>query len=216
MNVQQAERVDTWRWADADLRLLLLQFRGLKVTQQYKQTQKQLTALGPEGQAPLARVQMEMLGKVVNDFLAQLGAQLSSSPAAAGLAASGMTNADTDLEAEGRMVKSEPVEGVDGEMGASKGSGRGQGGSGGGAKGGELGELTTNQVKKKNGLQHKREQMKAGETCEVSLLIIQAGTTISMHCFHLLSLHGFVTVLVRSTRVTEDNVDVSAPFKRCL
>ena len=185
--------MDAWRWAEADLRLLLQQFRGLKVTQQYKQTQKQLTALGPEGQAPLARVQMEMLGKVVNDFLAQLGAQLSNSPAAAGLPASGTTKADTDLGAQGRMVKSEPVEGVDGEMGVSKGPGRGQGGSG--------GELSTNQVNKKNGLQHKREQMKAGDTCEVSVLSNQAGTAISMHCCHLLSWHGFVPVLTHSTHV---------------
>lgn len=165
MDVQQPERVDSWRWADPDLRLLLQQFRGLKVTQQYKQTQKQLTALGPEGQAPLARVQMEMLGKVVNDFLAQLGAQLSSLPAAAdAAAASGSTNFDTDPEAEGGGVDAEPAEVVYDDLGVNKGSGRG---SGGGGKKGELAGLTSSQIKKKNGLQQKREQMKAGETCDV-------------------------------------------------
>ncbi len=137
------------------------------MTQQYKQTQKQLTALGPEGQAPLARVQMEMLGKVVNDFLAQLGAQLSAEPApAAAAAASGMTKSDTDPEAEGSEYKSEAVEVANRGLGVRDGSGRGEGGSLGGTKRGELGGLTSSQVMKKNGLQQKREQMKAGETCE--------------------------------------------------
>lgn len=163
MDIQQPERVDSWQWADPDLRLLLQQFRGLKVTQQYKQTQKQLTALGPEGQAPLARVQMEMLGKVVNDFLAQLGAQLSSLPnPAAATAASGMTKPNPDPEAEENVYDSEAVEVVDGGQGVSKGSGKGQGGPLGDARRGELGGLTSSQVQKKHGLQQKREQLKAG------------------------------------------------------
>ena len=159
MDVQQAERVDSWRWADLDLHLLLQQFRGLKVTQQYKQTQMQLTALGPEGQAPLARVQMEMLGKVVDDFLAQLGAQLSSSPSAAE-ASPGLTESGADTEAEGSWST---LGDVDGGQGLSKGLAKGRGGSKGGAGRGEVGVLTSSQVKKKTGLQQKREQLKAGE-----------------------------------------------------
>ena len=95
VNTQQPASVDSWHWAAADLKLLLQQFRGLKVTQQYKLTQQQLTALGPEGKAPLARVEMEMLGKVVNDFLVQLGAQPSGEPSAAGSAAA-MSQPDAD------------------------------------------------------------------------------------------------------------------------
>ena len=168
MDVQQPERVDSWQWADLDLRLLLQQFRGLKVTQQYKQTQMQLTALGPEGQAPLARVQMEMLGKVVDDFLAQLGAQLSSSPAAAE-PTPGATELGIGTEAEGSW--STPA-GVYGGQGINKGLAKGRGGPKGGAGRGEVGGLTSSQVKKKNGLQQKREQLKAGETCEAVLPLL--------------------------------------------
>lgn len=159
VDVQQQERVDSWRWADSDLRLLLQQFRGLRVTQQYKQTQQQLSALGPEGQAPLARVQMEMLGKVVNDFLAQLGAQLSRSPAAAE-AAPAVNELEAETEAEGSWSKPEAV---DGGQGVSKGLAKGRGGSKGGAGRGQVGGLTSSQVKKKTGLQQRREQLKAGE-----------------------------------------------------
>lgn len=167
VDVQQPERVDSWRWADLDLRLLLEQFRGLKVTQQYKQTQMQLTALGPEGQAPLARVQMEMLGKVVDDFLAQLGAQLGSSPAAA-VAPPGLTEPGTDTEAEGSWSK---LGDVDDGRGLSKGLAKGRGGSKGDARRGEVGGLTSSQVKKKTGLQQKREQLKAGEACVVVIAL---------------------------------------------
>ena len=169
VDVQQPERVDNWRWADLDLRLLLQQFRGLKVTQQYKQTQMQLTALGPEGQAPLARVQMEMLGKVVNDFLAQLGAQLSSLPAAAE-ATPGMTESGTDTQAEGSWSK--PA-GVDGGPGLGKGLAKGRGGIKMGAGRGELGGLTSSQVKKKTGLQQKREQLKAGKACVAVIAFLE-------------------------------------------
>ena len=170
VDVQQPDRVDSWRWADLDLGLLLQQFRGLKVTQQYKQTQKQLDALGPEGQVPLARVQMEMLGKVVNDFLAQLSAQLSSSPAAAA-ATPAMTKSEVNTEAEGRCNESEAVEALSGGQGGNKRSRKGYGGSKGGAGRGEVAALTNSQVKKTAGLQQKREQLKAGEACN------------SCHCF---------------------------------
>ena len=43
------------------------------MTQQYREKQQQLSALDPEGRAPLAKAQMEMLCKVVDDFLVQLG-----------------------------------------------------------------------------------------------------------------------------------------------
>ena len=164
VDVRQPDRVDSWRWAELDLRLLLQQFRGLKVTQQYKQTQMQLAALGHEGQAPLARVQMEMLGKVVNDFLAQLGAQLSSSPAAAEA-----TPGLTDTEAEGSWSK---TGGMDGGQGVSKGLAQGRGGSKGANGRGEVGALTSSQVKKKTGLQQKREQLKAGEACVAVIALL--------------------------------------------
>ena len=169
VDVKQPERVDSWCWADLDLQLLLQQFRGLKVTQQYKQTQMQLTALGPEGQAPLARVQMDMLGKVVNDFLAQLGAQLKSSPAVAE-ATPGQTESEVDTEAEGSWSKPGGVE--DGQ-GVSKGLAKGHGGSKGGAGKGEVQGLTSSQVKKKTGLQQKREQLRAGEACVAVIALLE-------------------------------------------
>ena len=73
MFTQQSAQTPNWRWAETDLSLLLQQFKGLKVTQQYREKQQQLSALGPEGKAPLAKAQMEMLSKVVDDFLIQLG-----------------------------------------------------------------------------------------------------------------------------------------------
>lgn len=157
--------MENWRWAEVDLSLLLQQFRGLKVTQQYKQTQKQLTVMGPEGQMPLARVQIEMLGKVVNDFLAQLSTQLSTSKAAA----EGFSGV-SQPEAESQAVPSstQPVVGASGSgherHGVSQGVGKAQEGPKGVARRGEPGALTSSQVKKKNGLQQKREQMKAGES----------------------------------------------------
>ena len=62
-----------WRWAETDINLLLQQTKGLKVTQQYIKKQQQLSAVGPEGKSILAEAQMELLGKVVDDVLAQLG-----------------------------------------------------------------------------------------------------------------------------------------------
>lgn len=70
---QQASQAGKWQWAEADLGLLLQQFKGLKVIQQYTVTQKQLAAQGPEGKLALAKAQMQMLSKVVGDFLLQLG-----------------------------------------------------------------------------------------------------------------------------------------------
>ena len=196
MDVGQPENVDKWRWADVDLRLLLQQFRGLKVTQQYKQTQKQLTALGPEGQLPLARVQMEMLGKVVNDFLAQLSTQLSTSPAA-GEGSIGMTQSEEEPEAEAsssQLVGKGSGSGR-GRLGVSQGVGKGQGGPKGDVRQGETGALTSSQVKKKNGLQQKREQLKAGELFDflkgeapIGAVILfvtaptMAGTNCADHC----------------------------------
>lgn len=172
MDVQQPGKVDSWYWAEVDLKLLLQQFRGLKVTQQYKLTQKQLTALGPEGKAPLARVEMEMLGKVVNDFMAQLGAPSSALPAAVSAAmsqpgndsatngfedlgegSSGMTSilpgsSDAVLGSRGGYLGSQAGQ----QQGARRGVGTGAGKS-----------LTNSQVKNKNGLQKQREQLKAGK-----------------------------------------------------
>ena len=174
VDVRQPDKVDSWYWAEADLKLLLQQFRGLKVTQQYKLTQKQLTALGPEGKAPLARVEMEMLGKVVNDFLAQLGPQLSSSPAAAE-AAAGVSQPSNGTSSSYSGL----AEDVSGMTGVSLGSINAVLGTRGEHLGSQAGQqqdprgavrmgpgkqLTNSQVKKKNGLQKQREQLKAGET----------------------------------------------------
>ena len=158
VNVQQPGSVDSWHWAAADLKLLLQQFRGLKVTQQYKLTQQQLTALGPEGKAPLARVEMEMLGKVVNDFLVQLGAQPSGESSAAGSAAA-MSQPDAeDAEAGYVDPMGSPNEGIAAQQGSY---GQAQAGKGLGGSQGKT--LTSSQIKKKKGLQQQREQLKAGE-----------------------------------------------------
>lgn len=174
VDVRQPDKVDSWYWAEADLKLLLQQFRGLKVTQQYKLTQKQLTALGPEGKAPLARVEMEMLGKVVNDFLAQLGPQLSGSTAAAE-AAAGVSQPGSGSSSSYPGL----AEDVSGMTGVSLGSTDAVLGTRGERLGSQAGQqqdprgavrvgpgksLTNSQVKKKNGLQKQREQLKAGET----------------------------------------------------
>ena len=197
VDVRQPHKVDSWYWAEADLKLLLQQFRGLKVTQQYKLTQKQLTALGPEGKAPLARVEMEMLGKVVNDFLAQLGPQLSSSSAAAE-AAAGMSHPGNDTSSSCPGL----AEDVSGMMGASLGSTDAVLGPRGEHLGSQVGQqqdprgavrvgpgklLTNSQVKKKKGLQKQREQLRAGETwqhlslfttkCSIKSCITNASTT---------------------------------------
>ncbi len=173
VDVRQPDKVDSWYWAEADLKLLLQQFRGLKVTQQYKLTQKQLTALGPEGKAPLARVEMEMLGKVVNDFLAQLGPQLSSSPAAAEAAAgvsqpgNGTSSGDSGLAEDGSGmtgVSLGSTGAVLGTRGGHLGSQAEQQDPKGAVRVGPGKSLTNSQVKKKNGLQKQREQLKAGET----------------------------------------------------
>jgi len=173
VDVHHPDKVDSWYWAEADLKLLLQQFRGLKVTQQYKLTQKQLTALGPEGKAPLARVEMEMLGKVVNDFLAQLGPQLGSSSAAAE-AAAGVSHPGNDTSSSYSGL----AEDVSGMTGVSLGSTDAVLGTRGEHLGSQVGQqqdprgafrvgpgkpLTNSQVKKKNGLQKQREQLRAGE-----------------------------------------------------
>ena len=173
MDVQQPNNVDNWQWAEVDLKLLLQQFRGLKVTQQYKLTQKQLTDLGPEGKAPLARVEMEMLGKVVNDFLAQLEAQPRDSLAAAEPAAS-VSQADAELQpgydsfVEGSSsIHKGPLGSPDERQGNRN---RGMGSEAKqqikptpDIKKKEGKVLTSTQVQKKNGLQKQREQLKAGE-----------------------------------------------------
>lgn len=71
--MQQSAHTPNWQWAQTDLNLLLQQFKALSVTQQYREKQQQLAALGPEGKGPLAKAQMDMLSKVVDDFLVQLG-----------------------------------------------------------------------------------------------------------------------------------------------
>ena len=162
MDTQQPERVGNWRWEEVDLRLLLQQFRGLKVTQQYNQTQKQLAALGPEGQLPLARVQMEMLSKVVSDFLAQLSTQPATSTAAAETA---MSQPEAGVESEGTQSRHKGKAGRAGRggEGAGRGMKQGQWTAKGAVSGGEPAFLTSSQVKKKDGLQQKREQLKAGK-----------------------------------------------------
>jgi len=175
VDVQDPDKVDSWHWDEVDLKLLLQQFRGLKVTQQYKMTQKQLTALGPEGKAPLARVEMEMLGKVVNDFLAQLAAQLSISRAAAESAASvsqpdeespsgyqGLTDESLGMASGSLGSLHDGLGTQDQRQGSKYGAVAKQAGPKGGARAGEGKTLTSTQVKKKNGLQKQREQLKAG------------------------------------------------------
>ena len=206
--MRQPDKVDSWYWAEADLKLLLQQFRGLKVTQQYKLTQKQLTALGPEGKAPLARVEMEMLGKVVNDFLAQLGPQLSGSSAAAE-AAAGMSQPGNDTSSSYSGL----AEDVSGMTGVSLGSTDAVLGTRGEHLGSQVGQqqdprgavrvgpgksLTNSQVKKKDGLQKQREQLRVGETKQHWSLfttnvllhhkcINNHGRTLSLECAEHLS-----------------------------
>ena len=166
VNTQQPASVDSWHWAAADLKLLLQQFRGLKVTQQYKLTQQQLTALGPEGKAPLARVEMEMLGKVVNDFLVQLGAQPSGEPSAAGSAAA-MSQPDADDAEVGHVDPvGPPSEGTSAHQGSY---GHAQAGKG--FRGSPGKTLTSSQIKKKKEVQQQREQLKAGEACLMLMLM---------------------------------------------
>ena len=171
VNVQNPEKVDAWRWRRPDLEFLLHQFKGLRVTQQYRLTQQQLAALGPQGKAPLAQVEMEMLGKVVDDFLAQLAAQLSRSPRTADSAAcvdqseglsdkapgmtsgeSGSPGADTRTAEEGMGQRvTDPAQGGVAPTERT------------GVKKGQRKNPIKSQVQKKKGLQKQRLQLKAGK-----------------------------------------------------
>ena len=64
---------ESWRWADADRQLFTRQFSALKVVQHYRGLRDQLAALGRQGGIALARVEREVVLKVVSDFAEQLG-----------------------------------------------------------------------------------------------------------------------------------------------
>ena len=142
MFTQQSAHTPNWGWAETDLTLLLQQFRTLRVTQQYQERQQELSALGLEGRQPLAKAQMEMLSKVVDDFLVQLG------PAAD-------LPQDTDQELQWQEQDQEVVlaaQAVPQQVSPRQAVP---------AKP-QAAQLTRNQVQKNKGLQKQRESLKAG------------------------------------------------------
>ena len=64
-----------WKWDAADRELFTRQFQKLEVVNFYKQMRVQMNMLGDEGVPAIARIEQEILLKVVSDFLEQLGPQ---------------------------------------------------------------------------------------------------------------------------------------------
>eukprot|EP00195_Chlamydomonas_chlamydogama_P007469 CAMPEP_0202904192 /NCGR_PEP_ID=MMETSP1392-20130828/28276_1 /ASSEMBLY_ACC=CAM_ASM_000868 /TAXON_ID=225041 /ORGANISM="Chlamydomonas chlamydogama, Strain SAG 11-48b" /LENGTH=409 /DNA_ID=CAMNT_0049591711 /DNA_START=191 /DNA_END=1417 /DNA_ORIENTATION=+ len=62
----------TWIWKDGDKEVFLKQFRDLRIIAYYMDVRRQLRALKAQGAVALARVEREMLLKVITDFMHQL------------------------------------------------------------------------------------------------------------------------------------------------
>ena len=65
-------RQQKWKWNLVDHELFVRQFGDLKIVQQYRGVRKKLLGMGEGGAVALARVEMEILLKVVSDFMEQL------------------------------------------------------------------------------------------------------------------------------------------------
>ena len=63
---------DGWNWNLVDHELFIKQFGDLKILQQYRGVRKKLLGMGENGVIALARVEKEILLKVVSDFMEQL------------------------------------------------------------------------------------------------------------------------------------------------
>ncbi|QDZ19202.1 hypothetical protein A3770_02p17200 [Chloropicon primus] len=61
-----------WKWNLVDHELFVRQFGDLKIVQQYRGVRKKLLGMGENGVVALARVEKEILLKVVSDFMEQL------------------------------------------------------------------------------------------------------------------------------------------------
>ncbi|KAJ9522970.1 hypothetical protein QJQ45_023774 [Haematococcus lacustris] len=62
----------TWGWQELDKELFVRQFQALHIIAYYKDVRRHLRALRDQGEAALARVEREMVLKVVTDFLTQV------------------------------------------------------------------------------------------------------------------------------------------------
>lgn len=75
-----ATGLEQWRWQCVDLDLLLEQYADSQVIQQYKQRKQQLVAVNQHDNATMHRMQVQLLCKVVNDFMQQLRSLFGGGP----------------------------------------------------------------------------------------------------------------------------------------
>eukprot|EP00201_Polytomella_parva_P016009 CAMPEP_0175068822 /NCGR_PEP_ID=MMETSP0052_2-20121109/17874_1 /TAXON_ID=51329 ORGANISM="Polytomella parva, Strain SAG 63-3" /NCGR_SAMPLE_ID=MMETSP0052_2 /ASSEMBLY_ACC=CAM_ASM_000194 /LENGTH=579 /DNA_ID=CAMNT_0016335871 /DNA_START=194 /DNA_END=1929 /DNA_ORIENTATION=- len=71
-NIDWERAAISWNWKDPDRELFLKQFRELRIISYYLDVRRQLRVLKEQGAVALARVEKEMLLKVIKDFQAQL------------------------------------------------------------------------------------------------------------------------------------------------
>jgi hypothetical protein len=91
-----------WNWKDPDRELFLKQFKDLKIIAYYLDVRKQLRALNDQGVVALARVEREMLLKVVQDFRMQLAEDFAQYQAQLAREAEERMRAKARLEAQVR------------------------------------------------------------------------------------------------------------------
>ncbi|GIL67073.1 hypothetical protein Vafri_20509 [Volvox africanus] len=93
-----------WNWKDPDRELFLKQFKELKIISYYLDVRKQLRALKEQGVLALARVEREMLLKVVQDFRMQLAEDYAAYQAQLAKEAEERAKAKARLEAQTRAA----------------------------------------------------------------------------------------------------------------
>ncbi|GIL92224.1 hypothetical protein Vretimale_18473 [Volvox reticuliferus] len=93
-----------WNWKDPDRELFLKQFKELKIISYYLDVRKQLRALKEQGVVALARVEREMLLKVVQDFRMQLAEDYAAYQAQLAKEAEERAKAKARLEAQARAA----------------------------------------------------------------------------------------------------------------
>ncbi|GLI61527.1 hypothetical protein VaNZ11_003909 [Volvox africanus] len=89
-----------WNWKDPDRELFLKQFKELKIISYYLDVRKQLRALKEQGVLALARVEREMLLKVIQDFRMQLAEDYAAYQAQLAKEAEERAKAKARLEAQ--------------------------------------------------------------------------------------------------------------------
>ncbi|KXZ45827.1 hypothetical protein GPECTOR_50g621 [Gonium pectorale] len=93
-----------WHWKDPDRELFLKQFKELRIISYYLDVRKQLRALKEAGVVALARVEREMLLKVIQDFRQQLEEDFAAHRAQMAKEAEERARAKAKLDAQARAA----------------------------------------------------------------------------------------------------------------